>query len=312
MLSLRHLFLSAILFSSTSSFAQADHQCAADRVKLQILGSGGPEFTDNRASSSYLIWLDNKARVLVDTGAGSGINFEKSGARIDQLEAILFSHLHVDHSADLPAFIKASFFTPRRKDLQIFGPAGNRVMPATSEFIRRNFGPEGSYSYLQNFVEPGQRSAYKIQATDVPLEPLEVSNYSLTDDISLQAIPVNHGPIAATGWRVNLAGCSISFSGDMSNIYNSFTTLAQGSDIIVAHNAIPKGATGVAARLHMQPADIGKIASDSSVHKLVISHRMNRSLGREAETAAEIRQNYQGKLIFANDLDVISLAVEQP
>lgn len=301
----RLIFASTLL--TTASFVQASHQCDADRVSLQVLGSGGPEFTDNRASSSYLIKLDNRARILLDTGAGSGINFEKSGAKIEDLDAILFSHLHVDHSADLPAFIKASFFTPRRSDLLIYGPAGNRVMPSTTTFIRRNFGPQGSYSYLQNFVEPDQRSAYKIQTTDVPLTPLEISNYTLNDDFSLQAIPVNHGPIAATAWRVNIAGCSISFTGDMSNQYDTFSTLAKGSDIIVAHNAVPESAFGVAARLHMLPSDIGKIAGETNPQKLVISHRMNRSLGKEAQTEAEIRKQYNGDIIFANDLDIIQL-----
>ena len=303
-ISLQRLFIASTLLT-TASLVQASDQCAADRVSLQILGSGGPEFTDNRASSSYLIKLDDRARILVDTGAGSGINFEKSGAKIEDLDAILFSHLHVDHSADLPAFIKASFFTPRRNDLQIYGPAGNRVMPSTTAFVRKNFGPEGSYSYLQNFVEPDQRSAYKIQAIDVPLTPLEVSSYELNDEINLQAIPVNHGPIAATAWRVNIAGCSISFSGDMSNQYNTFSTLAKDSDIVVAHNAIPQGASGVAARLHMQPSDIGKIAAETQPAQLVLSHRMNRSLGKETETAAEIRKRYNGKITFANDLDII-------
>lgn len=305
--SVQHLFIASTLLT-TASLVQASHQCAADRVSLQVLGSGGPEFTDNRASSSYLISLDNRARILIDAGAGSGINFEKSGAKIQDLDAILFTHLHVDHSADLPAFIKASFFTPRRSDLQVFGPAGNRVMPSTTAFIRKNFGPEGSYSYLQNFIEPDQRSAYKIQATDVPLTPHEVSDYTLNDDISLQAIPVNHGPIAATAWRVNIAGCSISFTGDMSNQYKTFSTLADNSDIIVAHNAIPQGAGGVAARLHMQPSDIGIIAAEANPGKLVLSHRMNRSLGKETETEAEIRKHYDGDITFANDLDIIQPA----
>ena len=119
--SVQHLFIASTLLT-TASLVQASHQCAADRVSLQVLGSGGPEFTDNRASSSYLISLDNRARILIDAGAGSGINFEKSGAKIQNLDAILFTHLHVDHSADLPAFIKASFFTPRRSDLQVIRP----------------------------------------------------------------------------------------------------------------------------------------------------------------------------------------------
>lgn len=44
--------------------------CGKSGIALQVLGSGGPELQDKRASSSYLIWQDGKARVLIDSGGG--------------------------------------------------------------------------------------------------------------------------------------------------------------------------------------------------------------------------------------------------
>ena len=51
----RHLFLFLLtsFFAIQSSFAQS---CGAHGVAVQVLGSGGPELEDKRASSSYLIW----------------------------------------------------------------------------------------------------------------------------------------------------------------------------------------------------------------------------------------------------------------
>ena len=60
---------------------QATPVCEKQGVWLQVLGSGGPELEDGRASSGYVIWQDGKARVLVDMGAGSLLRFEKSGAK---------------------------------------------------------------------------------------------------------------------------------------------------------------------------------------------------------------------------------------
>ena len=54
----------------------------AQSISLQILGSGGPEFSQ-RASSSYIIWVDGKAKVLVDAGGGAFLRFSESGAKID-------------------------------------------------------------------------------------------------------------------------------------------------------------------------------------------------------------------------------------
>ena len=81
--------------------AYAD-SCGASGIALQVLGSGGPEIQGKRASSSYLIWQDGKARVLVDSGGGSPLRFGESGADFVNLDVMLFTHLHADHSAGFP------------------------------------------------------------------------------------------------------------------------------------------------------------------------------------------------------------------
>lgn len=54
-----------VLFFILSSTAIA----ACQHQRVQVLGSGGPELSDGRASSSYLVWLDNKGVVLIDAGS---------------------------------------------------------------------------------------------------------------------------------------------------------------------------------------------------------------------------------------------------
>jgi ribonuclease BN (tRNA processing enzyme) len=272
-----------------------------------VLGSGGPELDDGRASSSYLVWLDGRASVLVDTGSGSGLRFAAAGARIEDLQAIAFTHLHVDHSVDLPAFVKASFFGSRDRDLPILGPTGNALMPATSEFLQRLFGAQGAWQYLSDYVDPQQHGDYLLRPQDVPLTPLRISHYPLSAELTLSAIPVHHGPIAAVAWRVEAAGCAITFSGDMNNRYQTLARLAQGSDLLVMHNAIPEDATGVARQLHMPPSEIGAIAKQAGARQVILSHRMNRTLGRETETLTAIRQHYDGPVVFSDDLDKFPL-----
>ena len=114
---------------------QAATGCKQQGIWLQVLGSGGPELDDKRASSGYLIWKDGKARVLVDMGAGSLLRFEQSGAALNDLDVILMSHFHVDHSNDLPALIKASYFTGRQRHLPLYGPTGNQLMPSATRFV---------------------------------------------------------------------------------------------------------------------------------------------------------------------------------
>lgn len=297
-----------VLACSVIAPSYASSLCGDKEVTLQVLGSGGPEIDDGRASTSYLIWVDGKSKVLVDMGPGASINFGKAGGQFEQLEAIVFTHLHVDHSADFPAFVKGSFFGNRQDDLLVFGPAANTLMPATSSFVKALFSEQGAFPYLKEHISQISDSEYKLITKDVALKPHEQTGFRVNEVFRLKAIPVHHGPVAAVAWRVDILDCSITFSGDMNNDYQTLAILAKNTDLLVMHNAVPESAAGVAANLHMKPSQIGEIARKANVKKVIISHRMKRTVGKEAETVRKIRRQYYGPLVFANDLDVFAIS----
>jgi len=277
----------------------AQPACGNHGIALQVLGSGGPELGDRRASTGYLVWRDGKARLLVDLGAGSLLRFEQSGASLNDLDAILISHFHVDHVNDLPELIKASFFSGRHRDLPLYGPGGNARYPSATEFVRSLFGPAGPYRYLQSYLDGSDD--YRLVAHDVdvtrhvPRTVIDNSAYRVT------AIPVHHGPVPALAWRVQLDNKVLVFSGDMNNDYHTLASLAANADILVAHHAIADNRDRVARNLHMPPTVIGDIAAKAKVKQLVLSHRMLRTLGKEKQTLAMIRQHYAGLITFAED-----------
>src|SRR6202162_2019869 len=139
-LSRRLLCLAAFSIGCACIPSAHAQNCGSQGIAVQVLGSGGPELQDKRASSSYLVWQDGRARVLVDAGGGSALRFGESGAQMSQLDVILFTHFHVDHSGDFPALIKSSWFEDRQRPLPIYGPAGNDFMPSTVEFVYDFFG----------------------------------------------------------------------------------------------------------------------------------------------------------------------------
>ncbi len=53
----------------------AAQTCPPSEVTVQVLGSGGPRINPDRASSSYLLWIGDKARILVDIGGGAFLRF---------------------------------------------------------------------------------------------------------------------------------------------------------------------------------------------------------------------------------------------
>jgi ribonuclease BN (tRNA processing enzyme) len=293
-----------LLFFPTLVWSQS---CEQNQVKLQVLGSGGPELSDGRVSSSHLIWVNGKARVLVDAGGGSAHQFEKTEARLNDLDALLLTHLHVDHSADFPEYIKGFYFSQRKRDWLVAGPAGNQRMPDTTGFVENLFSKKGAYRYLYSYFDPAIDTYYKVIAHDAPLDKRVIHTLKISDDITAKSIAVNHGPISAVAWRVEIGDCSITFSGDMSNQYRSLAILAEETDLLVANNVIKEENTGVGRQLHMPPSEIGYIAMHSKPNRLLLAHFMTRSDPVKEQAVAIIKKHYGGEIMLAEDLQVIPL-----
>ena len=283
--------------------AAAAATCSRHGVQVQILGSGGPELEDKRASSSYLVWQDGRPRILIDSGGGSALRFGQAGAHVAQLDAVLFTHLHIDHSADFAALIKSSYFDERKAPLPVYGPPGNENFPSTTEFVAGLFdGKHGIYRYLTDFLA-AKDGGYSLQAHDVALTAREIRTVLRTSDLAVDATQVVHGAVPAIAWRVNIGGTIIVFSGDTNGDNGNLERLATGANLFVAHNAVPEGETGAARQLHMPPSVIGRIAKTAGVERVVLSHRMLRTLVRESETRSAIARMYPGPVAFAEDLD---------
>jgi ribonuclease BN (tRNA processing enzyme) len=303
LLSVKALLISVYLFFACRALPVTAQSCGSTGLAVQVLGSGGPETQDKRASTSYLLWDHGRARVMVDAGGGSALRFGESGAQMSQVDVFLFSHFHVDHTSDFPALIFSSWFEDRKRPLPIFGPSGNKFMPSTTEFVNDLFSePHGAWRYLSDLVEPSTEGSYTLQPHNVAPSATPVLVFH-NAEMALYAVSVIHGAFPALAWRVEIGGKRIVFSGDTNGEGEGLTQLASNADLFVAHNAVPEGATGVERRLHMPPSVIGTIAGNAHVRQLILSHRMLRTLGNEDETQAEIKRHYSGPITFANDLD---------
>ncbi len=302
----RPLLLSCLvaLFSGATQAAGAagPAACPDKGVWLQVLGAGGPDMVEGQAASGYLVWQDGRARVLVDIGDGVVQRMRQSGAKFEDLDAIVLSHLHADHSAGLPSLIRASRTSRRKRTLPLFGPAGSKTWPATSRFVRKLFkAPDGVFRELDRFIS-GKGKNYRLKASNVPIAKKRIWRGFKSKGLTLSAVPVHHGRVPALAWRIDIGGRSITFSGDMSGRANTLPRLAMRSNLLVAHNTVPEGVKGTARRLHMPPSVIGAIAERAAVGRLILTHRTRQTYGREDETRKIIRQSYGGFVDFAKDL----------
>ena len=268
----------------------------AHSISLQILGSGGPEFSQ-RASSSYIIWVDNRAKVLIDAGGGAFLRFSESGAKIEDLEFIALTHLHIDHAADLPAFMKAGYFSKRTSVLPILGTTEAGDFPNINEYLKRLFGKKGAYAYMNDILTP-QSDSFQIK----PIMFDQGFNSQNFGQITVGTVGVTHGKVPAIAYCINIARKKIVFAGDTSAVDDKLIKLAQDADYLVVHHAIPQHAGYFAKKLHITPKRIGEVAQKAKVKHVVLSHRMLRTYNTEDESLKLIRENFKGDVIWAEDL----------
>lgn len=153
-----------------SHFAGAYSYTANDReLTLQLLGSGGPDITDKRAASSYLIWIDDKSKILIDVGNSVPLRFAQAGGSIRDLDFIGISHLHSDHIVGLIPLLKSGYFSTRKEPLTIAGPSGNKFFPSIIEFLDLNFNPQtGAYRYLSSYQQ-GNEDTFKLMPITIDI-----------------------------------------------------------------------------------------------------------------------------------------------
>jgi ribonuclease BN (tRNA processing enzyme) len=276
-------------------------------LQLLVLGSGGPGAT-GRASSSYLILIEGKPRVLVDAGPGSFARLGEANVSLESLDIVLLTHLHVDHAAELPGIVKARAVSASGPiHFDVYGPRGQMAggaasaFPSTSRFMRLLFGPDGAFAYLKDFAAP-----ISFHVTDLPRpghggEPAVIL---LQGELKISTIAGHHGDAPAIIYRIDYRGKSIVFSGDVDpSGLPALGTLSTGVDLLVFDQVVldRPDSPEVLYSLHSPPGDIGAVAARAHVKALLLSHLSPAVDQDRAAVAESIARRYAGPVTFATD-----------
>ena len=283
--------MAVALMASSGAWAQS---CTGNPVAVQVLGSGAPGFVKDRANTSYLLWVGNQARILVDAGGGAYVRFGQAQAKFSDLSMILVSHLHPDHSSDLPGVLWSGRNT-RNDTLPIAGPSGNDAAPALSDFLTRLFDPKsGSWEVLSSVVAPGPGVKLDPRVVDVTRqEPTTVYD---RDGVKVTAMGIPHGNLPTVAYRVETQGVTVVLSSDQNGTNPRFPDFAKGADILLMHLAIGVNANNPNQAL---PAVVGSVAQSANPKRLVLSHIGNFDVDA---AVADVKKNYSGPLTIGADL----------
>lgn len=280
--------------------AQSNAVHRKSMLELVVLGSGGPR-SFGRASTSYLILVEGVPRVLVDAGPGAFQAVGKLGLNLERVDIVLLTHLHIDHSADLPAiFLDRSLTSDAPIHFRVFGPEGSGLFPSTSQFVHLLFDHNGAYEYQKTF---GQDE--RIDTVDLPTVLHSPAREIVSDgELKVVAIATHHGDCPSVAYRINYKGESITFSGDMDrSAIENLQMLAQGTDLLVFHAAVldPPGSPEILYTLHTPPRQIGKAAQAAHAKQLLLSHIAPAIEEQQPSVARSVAASYRGKITFARD-----------
>jgi ribonuclease BN (tRNA processing enzyme) len=276
-------------------------------LELLVLGSGGPGAA-GRAASSYLVFVDGDARILIDAGPGSFARLGEAKASLSNTDIVLLTHLHIDHVGEIPGLFKARAVSGSGSIVfNVWGPGGSpgygedAYFPGTRQFLELLFGAKGAFAYLKDFAAPITLHAHDIPA---PTAISAVRQVFKDRGLAITAIAGHHGDAPSVIYRIDHAGKSVTFSGDIdAKGLPALRNIAQATDLLVFNTVVldPPASAPILYTLHTPPHSIGQLANDAGARALLLSHISPAVDESNAAVLESIRQNYAGTVTFAKD-----------
>jgi ribonuclease BN (tRNA processing enzyme) len=292
--------LAAALFFFLPSNVCAANVSPKAALEVLVLGSGGPR-PFGRAASSYIVLLDGTPRILVDAGPGAFLRIGEMQIDLQNVDTVLLTHLHIDHSGDLAPFFNARALSSDGPiTYRIFGPEGAGLFPKTSRFVDSLVGDGGAFAYQKTF---GADETFSVH--DLPIN-LSSARSKILDEAGLlvEEIATHHGDCPSVAYRIWYKGVSVVFSGDMdASALPNLVQLAKGADLLIFNCAVldPPNSPEQLYELHTPPRKIGQAARDAGVKSVLLSHTAPDVEAQQRAVRHSIRASYAGPIAFATD-----------
>lgn len=249
-------------------------------LRLTICGSAGSHTGPGRACSGYLLETAS-TRVLLDCGNGSTANLQKHTSFHD-LDAVVITHRHVDHCADLIGMFYALRFGPAgRGAVDLF--AAPEVLPLVTGLLTGDSAMEFREVFRCVEVVPGDRFA--------------------VGDIEMTTFPSAHPP-PTFSVRAATADGTVAYSSDSAG-GPDLVAAATDVDLFLCEATWPGDIADYPSGLHMTPAVAAEVARAAGVNRLVLTHLIG-SADRE-RFRREAAAVFDGPLSLADDGDVYEI-----
>ena len=249
-------------------------------MDIFLLGTGTSIPVKDHSPASLAVVADGK-RILFDIGPGTLGRLEQAGIAYDQIDQLLLTHFHPDHTLDLATLLLVFNYAP----------GARRTTPFK---ITSCIGIESFLERLYKLYPDIVPLDYKLQLHPVYMEEFSIGN------IKIQSAPTGHTP-ESVAYRLEVNGCSMVYSGDAAP-HGGLAKLADGADLLICECSFP---AGWATDDHLNADSVSRIAQQARVKSLVITHCYPPALA--VDLLGQIRKNYSGKVQLGVDGQHLSL-----
>jgi ribonuclease BN (tRNA processing enzyme) len=321
---LHHIALSAGVFAALVGAILAPPASAqpatapAKSVWITLGTNSGPIPNAQRAEASNLLHSGDQT-MLVDVGDAVAWQAAKAGYSLANIQTVLISHLHFDHTGGLFAVLSQRYQMGVLDTLTIYGPPGTQAtVDGLTAAMVPAMGPLGVMRPLNN--KPPKDTVKVVEIADGSKFSIGAVKVTAAQNAHFSA-----SPQASTGlsvaYRFDLPDRSIVYTGD-TGPSPSVERLAEGVDMLVSEITFDQGVAVAHIRKqrpglpesayaslaphfekeHLMPPDAGLMAAHAHAKSVVFTHDPL-SAEEISRARGEVAQAYAGPVTFAKDLD---------
>ncbi|RAO42142.1 Ribonuclease Z [Micromonospora saelicesensis] len=296
--------------------------------ELVVLGTASQAPTRQRNHNGYVLRWDDEV-ILFDPGEGSQRQLLHTTVTATDLTRICVTHFHGDHCLGLPGTIQRLSLDRVAHPVAVHFPSGG------AEYFARLRYATSFYETAELRVEPieadGQRIALRCGTLEARRlrHPIETYGYRLVEPDGHRMLPeklaaygiagptvgelIRVGHLDLDGRRVTRAEVSVPRPGQRfafvmdTGLCDGVYALAEYADLLVIESTFLESEAALAAEVgHLTAAQAARVATESGVRRLVLTHFSQR-YPDPRRFHDEARTHFDGDLIIAEDLTTVQL-----